>query len=109
MSKSRRLKIWEAHGGICCLCEAKIDGVREKWTIEHIICLALGGADDDANCAPAHEICRRLKDKGDIAAIAKAKRCKAKHLGIRKPSSFKRPPPDTKFNWAKGRYERVEQ
>lgn len=87
MSPMRRLRIFEAHGGKCCLCAGKIDGVRQKWTIEHLIALGLGGADDDGNCAPAHEHCRRGKDKLDVAAIAKAKRIKAKHLGIAKPKS----------------------
>ncbi|QRY69152.1 HNH endonuclease [Ensifer sp. PDNC004] len=87
MSPMRRLRIFEAHGGRCCLCEGKIDGVRQKWTIEHLIALGLGGKDDDGNCAPAHEECRRGKDKLDVTAIAKAKRIKAKHLGIAKPKS----------------------
>lgn len=88
MPEMRRLRIWEAHKGICILCKAKIDGVREAWTIEHIIPLGLGGADADHNCGPAHETCRRVKDKADVSKIAKAKRAKARHLGIRKRSSM---------------------
>ncbi|MDW9726349.1 HNH endonuclease [Sinorhizobium meliloti] len=87
MSPMRRLRIFEAHAGLCCLCGGRIDGVREKWTVEHLRALGLGGADDDANCGPAHEDCRRQKDKADVKAIAKAKRVKAKHLGIDKPKS----------------------
>lgn len=83
MSASRRLRIWEAHKGICCLCSAPIDGVREAWIVEHVRALGLGGADDDANCAPAHETCRRQKDRQDVPAIAKAKRIKAKHIRAR--------------------------
>jgi 5-methylcytosine-specific restriction endonuclease McrA len=88
MSTMRRLRIWEAHGGICILCARKIDGTREKWIVEHVRALVLGGADDDANCRPAHEDCRRIKDKVDVAMGAKAKRIKARHLGIRKPSQW---------------------
>lgn len=89
MSPARRLRIWEAHGGVCCLCKTQIDGVRETWTVEHLRALGLGGEDDDKNCAPAHETCRRQKDKVDVKSIAKAKRVKAKHLGISKaPSSL---------------------
>lgn len=84
MSPSRRLRIWEAHGGKCCLCSAKIDGSREKWTVEHIRALGLGGEDKDDNCAPAHETCRREKDKADVAMIAKAKAMKRVHIGIKK-------------------------
>lgn len=85
MTPARRLRIFEAHGGKCCLCDNKIDGVREPWTIEHLIALGLGGADEDRNCAPAHEACRRDKDKLDVRAIAKAKRVKQRHLGIKAP------------------------
>lgn len=88
MSQTRRLRIWEAFGGVCILCKAKIDGVREKWIVEHVRALGLGGSDDDANLGPAHETCRREKDKTDMASIAKAKRMKAKHIGIRKRSKF---------------------
>ncbi|HEV7436524.1 MAG TPA: HNH endonuclease [Pseudorhizobium sp.] len=88
MSPSRRLRIWEAHGGICCLCQTKIDGVREEWTVEHLRALGLGGEDDDKNCAPAHERCRRQKDKVDAKAIAKAKRVKSRHLGLKPKSSL---------------------
>lgn len=87
MSPMRRLRIFEAHKGLCVLCGGRIDGVREKWTVEHLRALGLGGKDDDDNCGPAHEDCRRQKDKVDVKAIAKAKRVKAKHLGIAKPKS----------------------
>jgi 5-methylcytosine-specific restriction enzyme A len=88
MSQTRRLRIWEADKGICILCEHKIDGVREAWIVEHKIALGLGGADTDDNCGPAHEHCRREKDKIDVPMIAKAKRMKARHLGIKKRSTF---------------------
>ena len=81
MSPMRRLRIFEAHKGVCILCERRIKA-GDTWTVEHIRALALGGADTDANCGPAHEACRRLKDKSDVASIAKAKRAKAKHFGI---------------------------
>ncbi len=84
MSPSRRLRIWEAHSGRCCLCGQKIDGSREKWIVEHIRALGLAGEDTDDNCAPAHETCRRVKDKEDMAMIAKAKAMKRHHLGIKK-------------------------
>lgn len=84
MTKARRLRIFEDHKGVCVLCTIKIDGVREPWTIEHLTCLGLGGADEDKNCGPAHETCRRDKDKIDVAMIAKAKRNKSRHIGIKK-------------------------
>lgn len=46
------------------------------------------------------EPCRRQKDKVDVAAGAKAKRMKARHLGIRKATG--RPLPGTKASgWRK--------
>jgi len=89
MSRMRRLQIWEAHKGVCILCKRKIDGVREAWIVEHVRALVLGGSDTDDNCGPAHEDCRRAKDKADVASGAKAKRMKARHLGIKKPPAFR--------------------
>lgn len=85
MTPARRLRIFEAHGGKCCLCDNRIDGVREPWIIEHLVALGLGAKDEDDNCAPAHETCRRDKDKLDLKAIAKAKRVKQRHLNIKAP------------------------
>jgi len=91
MSPTRRLRIWEAHGGQCCICQGKIDGVRERWIVEHVRPLALGGEDADTNCAPAHEACASSKTKADIAQISKAKRQKQKHIGIKAKSGLSHP------------------
>lgn len=104
MGQMRRLRIWEAHKGVCILCNRKIDGVRDEWIVEHVRALVLGGADSDENCAPAHESCRRVKDKVDVASGAKAKRMKAKHLRIKKPSAWRKPPPGYNY-WTR----RIEQ
>lgn len=89
MSPTRRLRIFEAHGGKCALCGGKIDGVREPWIVEHLRALGLGGPDTDDNCGPAHAYCADAKThQQDMPAIAKAKRRKMKALGIRKPSTF---------------------
>lgn len=84
MTEARRLRIFLAHDGICVRCRQKIDGIREAWTVEHDIPLGLAGKDEDANCGPSHERCRREKDREDIPRIAKAKRQQAKYLGARK-------------------------
>jgi hypothetical protein len=103
----RRLRIFEAGKGICILCEQRIKA-GDTWTVEHIRALALGGADEDSNCGPAHEACRRIKDKADVASIAKAKRVKAKHFGIKTRSTFRKPPPGYGFDWRRGRYTKLE-
>lgn len=87
MTKHRRVTIFLAHDGICCLCGQKIrDG--ETWIVEHLTALALGGEDSDENCRPAHERCRRVKDKADAKAIAKRNRIvDAGYRGEGKPRS----------------------
>jgi hypothetical protein len=87
MSPRRRLRIWEAHKGRCCICHQQIDGVREKWIVEHVRALELGGSDEDNNLAPAHAACASEKTKDDHARTAKAKRAKQRHLGIRQSKS----------------------
>lgn len=83
MSPSRRLRIYEAHKGLCCLCGLKIEA-GQKWIVEHLRALELGGEDAESNMAPAHESCAIEKTRGDHHRAAKAKRVKARHIGIRK-------------------------
>lgn len=98
-SPRQRLAIWEAHKGMCCICEEKIDGTRDKWIIEHIRPLGLGGSNDSTNLGPAHERCGKDKTNFDNSSIAKAKRVKQKHIGIKKAS---RPIPGSKASgWKK--------
>lgn len=82
LTPTQRLKLFEAHRGICCCCGAYIKA-GERWIDEHIIPLALGGTNDLENRAPAHEKCAALKTKDDMERIAKAKRQKRAHLGIK--------------------------
>ncbi len=81
LSTSARLKVWEANEGRCHLCGLQIrDG---KWEVEHRIPIALGGADEGANMAPAHVDCHAGKTRQDVAAIARAKRRKARFVGAK--------------------------
>ena len=81
LSGRRRLEVWEKTGGTCVLCDRRIDGVRERWIVEHIRALELGGTDDIDNMGPAHEACGREKTLDDHARAAEAKRQKIRHLG----------------------------
>lgn len=100
LTPTQRLKLFETHKGICALCGQKIHA-GTAWVDEHLTALGLGGSNDAANRAPAHKACADAKtngDDGDIATIAKAKRRKMKHIGIRQPSrlqgaSFSKAPP----------------
>jgi hypothetical protein len=81
LSGHSRLKAWERTGGICVVCDQPIDGVRERWIVEHIRALELGGADEIENMGPAHDTCGREKTRADHARSAQAKRQKIRHLG----------------------------
>lgn len=82
LSSRRRLGIFEVAKGLCHLCGQRIKA-GEKWEVEHRIALALGGADEDVNLAPAHIACHAIKTKDDVGRYSKALRQRAKHLGIR--------------------------
>ena len=84
LTPTQRLKLFEAHKGLCGLCGAPIRA-GEVWIDEHIIPLSLGGSNDLDNRAPAHKACADAKTNGrdgDLAKAAKAKRVKMRHLGI---------------------------
>jgi 5-methylcytosine-specific restriction endonuclease McrA len=90
LSPRARLAIWERAKGICVLCDRTIDGVRERWIVEHIRALELGGEDKPDNMGPVHEACARAKTRDDHRRAAKAKRQKIRHLGA---DQTKRPLP----------------
>jgi hypothetical protein len=81
LTPHRRLRVWEKTGGICVLCERKIDGARERWIAEHVRALELGGRDDLENMGPAHEACAAVKTQNDHRRTAQAKRQKIQHIG----------------------------
>ena len=81
----QRLKLFEAHKGRCVICGRNIDA-GDRWIVEHIRPLGLGGSNDDDNLGPVHEACAHAKTHGatgDAAQIARAKRIKMRHIGIR--------------------------
>jgi 5-methylcytosine-specific restriction endonuclease McrA len=75
--------------GCCHLCKQKI-GLAERWDIEHVIPLEMGGDEGHMaeNLQPAHVGCHRVKTSVDSWQIAKAKRRAAKHLGVKAPRSI---------------------
>jgi hypothetical protein len=85
LTPTQRLKLFEAFQGRCVLCDRKIEA-GEPWIDEHLRALGLGGTNAAENRGPAHKACADLKTlgkDGDLARIAKAKRQKMRHLGIR--------------------------
>jgi 5-methylcytosine-specific restriction endonuclease McrA len=82
LTPTQRLKMFENHKGICCLCKLPIQ-VGQKWIDEHIRPLALGGTNDLTNRGPAHVACATDKTVADMAAITKAKRQKIAAIGAK--------------------------
>lgn len=71
--------------GKCCLCGINIDAGRgDKWQVEHIKPLWLGGDDDERNMGPAHEACAREKTSAEAPVKAKSDRVRANFLGVPK-------------------------
>jgi hypothetical protein len=83
ISTKTRIEIFERHKGICHMCQMRVDAGQE-WDISHEIPLEAGGKDDSSNWLVAHRSChRRHTAKVDIPLIAKVKRIRAKHLGVK--------------------------
>lgn len=73
ISTKTRVQLFADHSGRCHICGGKIDGIHERWDVEHVIPPELGGADDPLNWAPAHVACHKAKTKKDAAALRAAK------------------------------------
>ena len=83
----QRADIFMKAHGVCHICETPIKA-GQRWDLEHIIPLAMGGEDGGDNLRPAHRKCHAAKTPIDQADIARAKRRHAKHIGAKQPSRF---------------------
>jgi 5-methylcytosine-specific restriction endonuclease McrA len=89
LTRLQRVSIYDAAKGVCCLCQLPIQAERgQRWILEHLKPLWLGGADDDTNVAPAHERCAIDKTTREAPVKAKGDRVRARHLGVKKPRSI---------------------
>lgn len=83
-----RLRVFQAHGGICHISKRKI-AAGEPWQLEHVIALINGGENRETNLAPALTDKHREKTREDLAEKATVYRKASKHAGIRPPSQIK--------------------
>jgi 5-methylcytosine-specific restriction protein A len=90
LSRVARTRIFDNARGTCCLCNFKIHAERgDKWIVEHIKPLWLGGDDDERNMGPAHYKCAIEKTSQEAPVKAKSDRVRANHLGIKKPRTMR--------------------
>lgn len=78
-----RIRIFEAHKGICHIAKRKIMG-GEPWELDHVVALINGGEHRESNLAPALKDKHRIKTKADVAEKSRVARKRQKHLGITK-------------------------
>jgi 5-methylcytosine-specific restriction protein A len=84
ITSNMRARIFLDAQGVCHICGIRIQAeTGEPWDVEHRKPLWLGGTDDEANMAPAHIHCHRLKNAGEAPERAKSDRIRNRHLGIR--------------------------
>ena len=77
-----RLRVFEAHGGICALTGRKIMP-GDQWDCDHKLALANGGEHRESNLQPALREAHRKKTAEDVKVKAKIDRVRKKHLGIK--------------------------
>lgn len=76
-----RLRIFEAHGGVCHLSGRRIQA-GEPWDCDHIVALVNGGEHRETNLAPALRDKHREKTALDVAEKSIVRRKRMKSLGI---------------------------
>lgn len=98
---------YERSGGHCEACKVPLRPGRIQY--DHVLPCALGGSPTIENCAVLCTACHSAKTTGqDVPSIAKMKRQRAKHIGARGPSRWRKPPEGTRFDWKQGRYVREQ-
>ena len=92
LSRRETVAVFDAAGGVCRICAQAITA-GQRWHVDHIKPLWLGGADELANMAPLHDRCHMSKTAIEARDRAKGNRVRQKHLGI--PKRKARPLPGT--------------
>lgn len=84
-----RLRVFEAHGGICQgPCHRQLTPRDKHIHFDHKISLADGGEHREGNLWPMCIGCHQMKTGQEATARARTRSIKAKAFGIKKPSKF---------------------
>lgn len=86
-----RLRVYDAHEGICYLCRLPIKPA-ESWQADHVVALINGGEHRETNLAPVHSHCHVGKTARDAAEKSKVAAVRKKHLGIVDPPKLRGAP-----------------
>lgn len=81
-----RQRVFDRHNGICHLTGRKIQP-SERWELEHVHALILGGQHRESNMAPALAAAHKAKTATEMKVKSKIARVRKKHIGIAKPKS----------------------
>lgn len=81
-----RQRVFDRHNGICHLTGRKIHP-GERWELEHVHALILGGQHRESNMAPALAAAHKVKTATEMKVKSKIARVRKKHIGIAKPKS----------------------
>ena len=81
ISMATRVGVFLDADGICHLCGLRIDAPKQRWEVEHVKPLSMGGEHRESNLAPALAIEHRAKSAAETTARAKADRLRRKHNG----------------------------
>lgn len=82
-----RLRIFERAGGVCALSGRKITPA-DKWDVDHIKPLSMGGEHRETNLQPVLRDKHREKTASEAPARAKADRIRRKMQGLKPASTF---------------------
>lgn len=79
-----KLRIFDRDGGICHICQTKIQA-GDQWHADHVIALIEGGENRETNLRPAHAKCNLEKANGEKTRKAKVARTRKKYTGVIRP------------------------
>jgi 5-methylcytosine-specific restriction endonuclease McrA len=101
-----RLRVFERCDGRCHRCGRKIRP-GEKWTLEHLTAIILGGRNSEDNLGCTCEWCLPVKNAEDQSAKSKLAKITKRHIGVKENKRGFTKPPKNYNPWTR-RIERAE-